>query len=415
MVSDPGANANFYGRYSDGKTAAATDAELKLGSKGIEIKLPSQIMPLVWPYESLSTAEPISEYAIDALLSSTAAPGATLFATEGTFARRLAGKAPQLTAKAQRWKHARPWIAASALVCVIGLAISIFDLSPSHAIATLLPDKARAKLGSHVIASMTGERRVCDDARGLAALKRLTEKLSKASGSPASFQVTVVDWGLLNAFAVPGERIITTRKLIAKAEGPDEVAGVLAHEIGHGLEMHPETGIVRAIGLSAAIELMLGGSGGTLANIGAALAQLSYSRDAEREADDHALRLMKNAGIAPQGFAAFFKRMKKEEIDFGGDGTRKAIDMVSTHPNTDERIAKIDRQVAYPTKPSLSDEDWKALQGICGPAKPGSDEDGDGQDDATAPDPTPGRKDPSKKDAPGKDNKPVKPKPGRDI
>ena len=409
----------FYGRFSDGKTAAAADAELRLGTKGVEIKLPGVTLPLVWPYETLSAAEPLTDYAIDALLSSTVSPGASLFATEGTFARRLAGIAPQLTAKAQRWKHAKPWFAGTALVVVLGVALSVLHLSPSHAIATMLPNKARAKLGSHVIASMTGDRRVCDDARGVAALNRLTEKLSKASGSSAQFTVTVVDWGLLNAFAVPGERIITTRKLIAKAESADEVAGVLAHEMGHGLELHPETGIVRAIGLSAAIELMLGGSGGTLANVGVALATLSYSRDAEREADAHALRIMKNAGIAPQGFAGFFKRMKKEEVSIDAGAAGKAIDMMRTHPNTDERIAKIEAQTPYPAKSSLSGDDWQALKGICGPAKAGSDDDGDGQDDATAPVPKdPAQKDPGKQDAPKKDKKSdkrAKPKPGRDI
>ncbi len=403
MASETHSNAVFYGRYSDGKTAAASDAELRFAAKGIEIKLPSRSIPLLWPYDSLTTAEPLSEYAIDALLGSSTSPGASLFATEGTFARRLATRAPHLTAKAQRWRNARPWIAVTCLIAAIGVAISVLHLSPSHAVATMLPDKARSKLGDHVIKSMTGERRVCDDPKGVAALKRLTDKLSKASGSSADFNVTVVDWGLLNAFAVPGERIITTRKLIAKAQGPDEVAGVLAHEMGHGLEMHPETGIVRAIGLSAAIELMMGGSGGTLANIGVALATLSYSREAEREADDHALRIMKNAGIAPAGFAAFFKRMKENEIAMGDDGTRRAIDMVSTHPNTAERIAKIESQVAYPTKPSLSIDDWEALKGICGAAQPGTGEDGDGQDDAPSPVP----KEKSKKDN--------KPKPARDI
>ena len=94
----------------------------------------------------------------------------------------------------------------------------------------------------------------------------------------------VIDWPLLNAFAAPGEQIVLTHGIISKAESADEIAGVLAHEMGHGIEMHPESGLVRAIGMMAAIDLMLGGSGGTLANFGALLAQLSYTRDAERVA-----------------------------------------------------------------------------------------------------------------------------------
>jgi len=407
MVSDPGSTASFYGRFSDGKTAAATDAEVRLGAKGVEIKLPTSALPLLWPYDTLSAAEPLTEYAIDALLTSTASPGASLFATEGTFARRLAVKAPHLSAHSQRWRHARPWIGVAALIGAVSIAISLLDLSPSHAIATLLPDGAREKLGSHVIASMTGERRVCDDAKGLAALNTLVGKLSKASGSKTQFKVSVVDWDLLNAFAVPGEHIITTRKLIAKAASAEEVAGVLAHEMGHGLDLHPETGLVRAIGLSAGVELMLGGSGGTLANLGVALAALSYSREAERDADTHALRILKNASIPAKGFAGFFRRLQQQEGGFGDSSTGKAFDAISSHPNTSERIAKIEAQGNYPAKPALSPAEWTSLKGICGAPLPGRDDDGDGQDDA------PAAKSPTK--PPATPQKGDRPKTGRDI
>ena len=78
--------------------------------------------------------------------------------------------------------------------------------------------------------------------------------------------------------------------------------------------MHPETALVRAIGLSAAAELMLGGSGGTLANIGIVLAQLSYTRDAERDggsarARDPEARRRFGRRASPQ----FFKRVTKLE------------------------------------------------------------------------------------------------------
>ncbi len=65
---------------------------------------------------------------------------------------------------------------------------------------------------------------------------------------------------------------------------------------------------------------MLGGSGGTLANIGIVLAQLSYSRAAEREADVHALEILKRAGISAKGFAGFFTRVTKLE----GETSRSA-------------------------------------------------------------------------------------------
>jgi beta-barrel assembly-enhancing protease len=109
-----------------------------------------------------------------------------------------------------------------------------------------------------------------------------------------------------------------TKGLLDKSQSPDEAAGVLAHEMGHGIEMHPEAGIIRGIGLGAALEVMLGGTaGGSLANVGLMLAQLGYSREAEREADKHALELLKAAGIAPKGLGDFFTRVMKMEAEDG--------------------------------------------------------------------------------------------------
>lgn len=401
MASDPRYGTVYYGRFSDGKTAAAFDADIKLGVKGVEIIRHGQSEIITWPYETLSTAEPLTQFAIDALLTSSAMPGATLFAAEGVFARRLAERAIHLTAKAQRWRSARPWMIGTLGVAALIAAMSVFNLSPSHAIAMRLPDSTRTKLGQETIRSMAGDYKTCTGAKGTAALDKLMAKLSKATGSDRSFKVTVVDWGLVNAFAVPGEQIITTAAILAKAESSDEFAGIIAHEMGHGLELHPETGLVRAVGFSAGLQLMLGGQGGTLANLGLVMAQLSYSRDAEREADQHALLMLKAAGISPKGFAAFFKRMKKQDED--DDDRSKAFDVFRTHPQTDERIAAIEAQDAYSSHQALSNDDWIDLRGICKTTAGGPETDGksdDGKPAGKSPSPTPGppKQKPSKTD-----------------
>ncbi len=179
-------------------------------------------------------------------------------------------------------------------------------------------------------------------------------------------RVTLFDWGLVNAFAAPGGRIILTRGLVQLAGSPDEVAGVLAHELGHTIELHPEVGIIRAIGLSAAAQLAFAGSQGTVSNVGLVLTQLRYTRIAEREADAHALRILKGAGISPKGFGDFFERLegrRSGKPDSGPD-----IEVLSTHPVTAERIAMVRAQPAYPATPALSAEDWRALREACEPA-----------------------------------------------
>jgi predicted Zn-dependent protease len=355
----------YSARYSDGKTAAAINADVRLGAAGIEIVVPGG-EALLWPYDSLTAAEPLTAHAIDVLLGSSVQPGAALFVPEAAFARSLPAHAAQLTARAVRWRHARPWIWASGGIAALTILIWVMDLSPSHAVAQLLPDRARETLGKEVLRTMTAGKKVCSDGNGLAALDRLTERLA-GPGHGKKFKIVVVDWELMNAFAVPGEQIVMTRGLIAKAESPDEVAGVLAHEMGHGIEMHPETALVRALGLSAAADLMLGGSGGTLANIGLVLAQLSYTREAERQADAHALQILKRSGVSAQGLAQFFTRVTKLEED---KSDLNDIGILRSHPLTEERRAVVESQPPYPATPSLTARDWVALRSICAEPKP---------------------------------------------
>jgi predicted Zn-dependent protease len=180
--------------------------------------------------------------------------------------------------------------------------------------------------------------------------------------------VMLLDWRIVNAFALPGSQIILTRGLVQKAGSPDEVAGVLAHELGHAIELHPETGIVRAMGLAAATQLMFAGSAGTVSNLGLILTQLRYTRIAEREADTHAVRLLRGAGISAQGLGDFLERLEGRARAQAGEKQGANYEVISTHPPTAERIAMVRAQPAYDATAALSQDDWRALREACGPA-----------------------------------------------
>lgn len=383
MPSEPTTGAH-YARYSDGKSAAARDARVSLDLSGIEIVLDNGGAHLRWPYETLNAGEPIRPQSVDVLLSSRIAPGETVFVPSAAFTRELASRTPHLSAGAQRWRHARPWVIGSAAVAALAALIHFTGWSPSQSVARLLPESWRDRLGTAAISSMAGERHRCINPVGLAALDRIASRLSQAAGDGEAFRIVVVDWDLLNAFAVPGNQIVMTRELIEKAESPDEVAGVLAHEMGHGIELHPETGIIRAIGLSAAVELMMGGSGGTIANVGLVLAQLGYTRVAEREADQHAIALLRKSGISTAGLTNFFKRVAAEEISIFGDDGENAekgpvssdkpktnpFDLLRTHPPSTERAELLRDQPPYPSTPALDDDAWRNLKSVCASTTP---------------------------------------------
>lgn len=358
-----------YGRFSDGKSAAARDASVRLSLTGVEIREGTTGRVTTWPYASLRAGEPLRTHAIDVLLSSSANPGASLFIPNAEFARELRNSAPHLTAAAERWRSARPWVFAAAAAVGFIAIVYAAGWSPIRSIAGVLPQTWRERLGESAVASMTEGYKLCVAKTGVEALDKLSLRLSKAGGVETPFKVAVYDWPLLNAFAVPGGQIIMTKGLIEKAGSADEVAGVLAHEMGHGIEMHPETGIIRAIGLAAAVELMMGGSGGALANMGLLLAQIGYTRSAEHEADIQALHLLKASAISNRGLSDFFKRVQAIEDEDKFGKTLKQYNLLRTHPPTAEREKLVREQADYPATPALDAQSWQELKNICSETK----------------------------------------------
>jgi beta-barrel assembly-enhancing protease len=356
----------FPGRFSDGLTAATEAVSVTFASTGLAIVAANKPDVLrLWAYLPLQASASLTGKAADVLLTTTAAPGCTLFVDDRNFVRTLAERAPHLNARRDRLRTAAPWLAVSAAIVASIAGLWAADISPARIVAGFIPDGVRETMGKQVIASMSDRRRVCTTPTGQAALDNLTARLSAAAN--AKFNVVVVDWSLLNAFAAPGEQILLTRELVQNARSSDEVAAVLAHEMGHGLERHPETGVVRMIGMSAAIELMTGGSGGALTNIGLVLATLNYTRTAEQQADDHSYRILRAAGITSAGIRDFFKRAGELEDKSQVSKTIGQYDILRTHPQSADRVKRALSQPPYPTTPALTDAEWQDLKQICGP------------------------------------------------
>lgn len=367
MPYDATLGSFFEGRFFDGKTAGAQNVRAALSARGLVIRFEPGGSDLIWPYGALETSEPLSPHAIDALVSYTYQPGASLFVPHGQFARALAKAAPHLTTRAARRRAAVPWLwAAAGLVAVLTL-ISLANLSPARTLARMMPDTVRVSLGEHTVQTVTNDRPLCETPAGNAAMQSMVRRLLGGPDHTPQFQVIVVDWDLVNAFATPGNRIVVTKGLLESAQSADEVAGVLAHEMGHATLLHPETSLVRVIGTSAAVELLLGGGSGTLANIGVLLTQLSYTRQAEEEADEEALKRLETSAISAKGFGDFFRRVSKMEEPAGAAQQESGgfMDMLRTHPPTLERIRRVDQAHQYPATPSLNQAQWSALQSIC--------------------------------------------------
>ena len=361
-------SATYQGRFSDGRSVTSHEVSVTFADGNLAIAPRDGTAGAVWPLAKILTAEPLSQRSSDVMILESNRLGTTLYVADASFARELCRRAPHVTARSRRWQGARPFVWVASLAAAIATLVIVTDFSPARSLASLLPDSTRIVLGQQVITSISGGHRVCDAPAGKAALAVLANRLSAASGVRMPFHVIVIESDVINAFAAPGEQIAILARLIEKADSPDEVAGVLAHEMGHGIELHPEAGIIRSVGLMAVTEFALGGSGGTIANVGLYLAQLGYSRQAERQADAHGLVILRKAQISNHGIINFFERMAKEETGKAAGAADSAMAMLRTHPSAAERLLAMRSQLPYATTPALSLEDWQALRSICGSA-----------------------------------------------
>jgi predicted Zn-dependent protease len=174
-------------------------------------------------------------------------------------------------------------------------------------------------------------------------LQQITEPLIgavKDRRHPLRFHVVLDE--SLNAYAMPGGNVVIHTGLLLAAETPEEVAGVLAHEIAHVTHRHGVRNMIGSAGLALAVQTMFGDGSGlaaVLADRGAFLLDRKYSRDFEREADEAGWNYLLSGNIEPRGMIRFFERMKAEDAKRAGGATAgRALSAISTHPATQERI-----------------------------------------------------------------------------
>ncbi|MDX1711309.1 MAG: M48 family metalloprotease [Rhodovibrionaceae bacterium] len=178
----------------------------------------------------------------------------------------------------------------------------------------------------------------------VASIGRLLAKTSEMPDIKWTF--TVLDTPIVNAFATPGGYIYVTRGLVALAENEAELAGVLAHEIGHVTARHMaerygQSVIAQVLNLGAAVAL---GGGMETQAIGALSAVMlrSYSREQEFEADTLGVRYLTRAGYEPEAMASFLAKLQEhsrlEAKMRGQPGAADKFNIMQTHPRTADRV-----------------------------------------------------------------------------
>ncbi len=320
-----------------------------------------------WAYADIRRAD--GPPGILRLTSTSAPPLARLEIRDASLAAELTARCLRLdehqttrrgVAKIVGWSVA----AAVSIVCVVLFGVPL----AADRLAPLVPKPIERRIGdaSEVQVKTIFGRSTCSDPAGQAAFSKLVNRLRDAAGlDDDSMTAGVLPTSVPNAFALPGGKVFVLKGLLDKAENPDEIAGILAHELGHLKHHDNMRGLIYNGGTSFLIGLLFGDVTGSSAVIFASrsVVEASYSREAETNADTFAIDIMHALGRSPKPAAELMFRITGKE---GGGLTS----ILSSHPLTEDRLARMtreDRPASGP--PLLTDAEWQALKEICGSGK----------------------------------------------
>jgi beta-barrel assembly-enhancing protease len=247
------------------------------------------------------------------------------------------------------------WPASIAFVALSAIAVFVGIKAPDL-LAPLVPASFEQKMGDAMVGDFGG--RVCNGPGGQDALNALVRKIEP---KPEGLKVRVVNIDMVNAVALPGGNVFVFRGLLQSAQSPDELAGVVGHEIGHVRNRDVMEALLRQMGVS----ILLGGANSDVSGSLNAVVSSTYSRGAEAKADDYAIRAMKQSHVSPLDTAAFFDRLAERDKVPGAAKT--ALSYLSSHPLSEEREKKFRKSAASGAaySPALTAEQWRALVDSC--------------------------------------------------
>ncbi len=357
-------------RYYDGVRANPQDVLLKLGNFSLLVKNPEATERLEWRYENVRIIEK-PEHDRPLIIGNNIEVDARIIVNDNSIYDLLLKKIPKKNAPLIAISTSSQSLAFWSIPAVaIIFAIYWFVPQIAISIAENFPRSWEENLGKYTVSALTSDKPVCNNAEGMQALEKMVDILAASASLNNEQLITqpitarVIQEKEENAFAAPGGKIVIFSKLIEKAGNADELAGVLAHEIGHVVKRHSTQTLVSALGLELLINVIFGGAGNsaTTAAIANSLFQMQYSRNFEREADQVAMQILYNSGIDNRGLMNFFIRLQAEEDELD----EKLFSYISSHPATSERIETIKKAKNITAgKQILAAEEWQKLKNIC--------------------------------------------------
>ena len=225
----------------------------------------------------------------------------------------------------------------------------------------LIEAQARASLDTRHAGAAFECGNAAKEKPGRAAFDKLMNQLETAAGLPIPLHPLVVRQPEANAITLPGGYIYVFQGLIDKAETPDELAGVIAHEVGHAAHRDGTRAVLQAAGLSLLFGMLLGDfvGGGAVVFAAKTILQTSYSREVETAADAYGVMLMTRIGGDARALGRFLSRI--------AGTTHSGPKILLDHPETRDRVDRHrgDGGISADATACSIRPDWAALKSIC--------------------------------------------------
>lgn len=203
---------------------------------------------------------------------------------------------------------------------------------------TGLSIEQETKLGDWVLEGICSKENRINSAEVDSVIVAIQERFQLANDPElAKIKIYVMESDQVNAFALPGNNILVLSGLLDFCESPEELAGVLAHELGHIKERHVLKSLTQQIGLAVLTHLIFNKNTDLINELTRKIIGTGFSRDYEEKADEYAGKKLIEAKLNPKHLADFLLRM---QLKFGGPDSD--IGFLSTHPSNDDRIKSIE-------------------------------------------------------------------------
>jgi predicted Zn-dependent protease len=181
--------------------------------------------------------------------------------------------------------------------------------------------------------------RTLDDETVLAAVDSIKSRLlAHEKDTTYRVEILVIESETVNAVTFPGGLIVVFTPLIRLTDSPEELAAVIAHELGHVVHRDPLKQMAKELGVSTVLSMINGGKAAPMIETMVKdFLDVQYTREQEQAADDYSFRLLGESRISPGYFADFMEKLAPDTLNEEKGGPK--FEYFSTHPDVHARIS----------------------------------------------------------------------------